>query len=150
MGNKIELHIGDKVIRADGLSGKITAVFDGRTDENAPIAKISYENGDTTMIGKTDEQNDFNTFYLIGTTVIGDKVSVKCIDADILDTKHALSTYRKTLARIKQELVRVQEVIEQTERVDKQLRKQKWRLETQMNGDFVPQNPKKEEDDDYR
>ena len=141
----IELHVGDKVIRADGLSGKITAVFNDRTDENTPIAKISYENGDTSMLENKDEKNDFNTFYLIGTTILGNKVSVKCIDADILDTKHALSTYRKTIARIKQELIRVQEVIEQTERVDKQLRKQKWRLETQMNGDFVPQNPNKED-----
>ena len=141
----IELHVGDKVIRADGLSGKITAVFDDRTDENAPIAKISYENGETVMLGKADEQNGFKMFYLIGATVLGNKVSIKCIDADILDTKHALSMYRKTLERIKQELIHVQEVVEQTERVDKQLRKQKWRLETQMNGDFVPQNPKKED-----
>ena len=145
---KIELRAGDKVIRADGLSGKITDVFDDRTDEKSPIAKISYENGETVMLGKADEQNDFKMFYLIGATVFGNKIPVKCTDEDILDTKRALSTYRKTLARIKQELVRVQEVIEQTERVDKQLRKQKWRLETQMNGDFVPQNPKKEENDD--
>lgn len=142
---KIEMQVGDKVIRADGLSGKITAAFDDRTDENSPIAKISYENGEVTMLGKADEQNGFKMFYLIGTTILGNKASVKCIDEDILDTKRALSTYRKTLARIKQELIHVQEVVEQTERVDKQLRKQKWRLETQMNGDFVPQNPKKED-----
>lgn len=142
---KIDLKVGDKVIRADGMSGKITAVFNDRTDEDAPIAKISYENGETVMLGKADEQNGFKMFYLIGATVLGNKVSIKCIDADILDTKHALSMYRKTLERIKQELIHVQEVVEQTERVDKQLRKQKWRLETQMNGDFVPQNPKKEE-----
>lgn len=147
---KIELRAGDKVIRADGLSGKITDVFDDRTDEKSLIAKISYENGETAMLYSADEQNDFKMFYLIGTTILGNKVSVKCIDADILDTKHALSTYRKTLARIKQELIRVQEVVERMEKEDKQLRKQKWRLETQMNGDFVPQNPKKEEDDDYR
>lgn len=142
---KIDLKVGDKVIRADGLSGKITAVFDDRTEEKYPIAKISYENGDTAMLYSADEQNNFNTFYLIGTTILGNKVSVKCIDADILDTKHALSTYRKTLARIKQELIRVQETVERLEKEDKQLRKQKWRLETQMNGDFVPQNPKKED-----
>lgn len=142
---KIELHVGDKVIRADGLSGKITAVFGDRTDEDAPIAKISYENGDTSMLENKDEKNDFNTFYLIGTTILGNKVSIKCIDADILDTKHALSMYRKTLERIKHELIRVQETVERMEKADKQLRKQKWRLETQMNGDFVPQNPKKED-----
>lgn len=142
---KIELHVGDKVIRADGLSGKITAVFDDRTDEDSPIAKISYENGDTAMLENKDEKNDFNTFYLIGTTILGNKVSIKCIDADILDTKHALSMYRKTLERIKHELIRVQETVERMEKADKQLRKQKWRLETQMNGDFVPQNPKKED-----
>lgn len=142
---KIEMQVGDKVIRADGLSGKITAVFGDRTAENSSIAKISYENGDTAMLENKDEQNDFHFFYLIGTTVFGNKVSVKCIDADILDTKHALSTYRKTLARIKQELVRVQETVENLEKEDKQLRKQKWRLETQMNGDFVPQNANKED-----
>lgn len=144
---KIEMQVGDKVIRADGLSGKITVVFDDRTDENSPIAKISYKNGETAMLYSTDEQNNFKMFYLIGTTILGNKVSVKCIDADILDTKHALSTYRKTLARIKQELIHIQEVVERMEKEDKQLRKQKWRLETQMNGDFVPQNPKKEEND---
>lgn len=142
---KIEMQVGDKVIRADGLSGKITAVFDDRTDENSPIAKISYENGETAMLGKTDEQNDFKMFYLIGTTVFGNKIPVKCIDEDILDVKHSLSTYRKTLARIKQELIHVQEVVERMEKADKQLRKQKWRLETQMNGNFVPQNPNKED-----
>lgn len=142
---KIEMRAGDKVIRADGLSGKITVVFDDRTDENSPIAKISYENGETAMLYSTDEQNNFKMFYLIGTTILGNKVSVKCIDADILDTKHALSTYRKTLARIKQELIHIQEVVERLEKEDKQLRKQKWRLETQMNENFVPQNPNKED-----
>ena len=142
---KIEMRAGDKVIRADGLSGKITDVFDDRTDEKSPIAKISYENGETAMLYSADEQNDFKMFYLIGTTILGNKVSVKCIDADILDTKHALSTYRKTLARIKQELIHIQEVVERLEKEDKQLRKQKWRLETQMNENFVPQNPNKED-----
>lgn len=142
---KIEMQVGDKVIRADGLSGKITDVFDDRTDEKSPIAKISYENGETAMLYSADEQNDFKMFYLIGTTVLGNKVSIKCIDADILDTKHALSTYRKTLARIKQELIHIQEVVERLEKEDKQLRKQKWRLETQMNENFVPQNPNKED-----
>lgn len=142
---KIELHVGDKVIRADGLSGKIAAVFDDRTDENSPIAKISYENGEVTMLGKADEQNGFKMFYLIGTTVFGNKIPVKCIDEDILDVKRALSTYRKTLARIKQELIHIQEVVERMEKEDKQLRKQKWRLETQMNDEYIAQNPKKED-----
>lgn len=145
METKIEINVGDKVIRADGLSGKITSVFDDRTDENSPIAKISYKNGETAMLYSTDEQNDFKMFYLIGTTVFGNKIPVKCIDEDILDVKHSLSTYRKTLARIKQELIHVQEVVERMEKADKQLRKQKWRLETQMNGNFVPQNPNKED-----
>lgn len=142
---KIELHVGDKVIRADGLSGKITDVFDDRTDEKSLIAKISYENGETAMLYSADEQNDFKMFYLIGTTILGNKIPVKCIDADILDTKRALSRYRKTLARIKDELLRVQETVENLEKEDKQLRKQKWRLETQMNGDFVPQNQNEED-----
>ena len=142
---KIEMHIGDKVIRADGLSGKITAVFGDRTDEKSPIAKISYENGETAMLYSADEQNDFKMFYLIGTTVFGNKIPVKCIDEDILDVKHSLSTYRTTLARIKQDLIHVQEVVERMEKADKQLRKQKWRLETQMNDEYIAQNPKTED-----
>ena len=73
---RIEFHVGDKVIRADGLSGKITAVFDDRTDEKSPIAKISYENGETVTLGKADEQNGFKMFYLIGATVFGNKIPV--------------------------------------------------------------------------
>ena len=138
---KIELRAGDKVIRADGLSGKITAVFDDRTDENSPIAQVKYESGETDGIWKLDEQADFNRFYLVGKTVFGNRLSLAVLDRRVFENAHELSDARKQLGDLKAK-------VERLTAKDKTLRKQHWRLETQMNGDFVPQNPKKEEDDD--
>lgn len=135
---KIELHVGDKVIRADGLSGKITAVFDDRTDENSPLAQVKYESGETDGIWKLDEQVDFNRFYLIGKTVLGNKLPVWMLELQIDENA-------KELYKAKTQQGFFKSHINTLSTKDKQLRKQRWRLETQMNGDFVPQNPKKED-----
>lgn len=135
---KIELQVGDKVIRADGLSGKITAVFGDRTDENCPIAQVKYESGEAEGIWKLDEQADFNRFYLIGKTVLRNRLSVSILEQRIDDNAHELSAARKQLGDLKAK-------VERLTAKDKTLRKQRWRLETQMNGDFVPQNPNKED-----
>lgn len=135
---KIELHIGDKVIRADGLSGKITAVFDERTDENSPIAQVKYESGETDGIWKLDEQADFNRFYLVGKTLLGNRLPIAMLEQRIDENSHELSAARKQLGDLKAK-------VERLTAKDKTLRKQRWRLETQMNGDFVPQNPNKED-----
>ena len=135
---KIELRAGDKVIRADGLSGKITAVFDDRTDEKSPIAQVKYESGETDGIWKLDEQADFNRFYLVGKTLLGNRLPTAMIEQRIDENAHELSAARKQLGDLKAK-------VERLTAKDKTLRKQRWRLETQMNGDFVPQNPKKED-----
>lgn len=134
---KIELRAGDKVIRADGLSGKITAVFDERTDENSPIAQVKYESGETDGIWKLDEQADFNRFYIVGKTLLGNRLPIAMLEQRIDENSHELSAARKQLGNLKAK-------VERLTAKDKTLRKQRWRLETQMNGDFVPQNPKKE------
>lgn len=138
---EIEINVGDKVIRADGLSGKITAVFDERTDENSPIAQVKYESGETDGIWKLDEQADFNRFYLVGKTLLGNRLPIAMLEQRIDENSHELSAARKQLGDLKAK-------VERLTAKDKTLRKQRWRLETQMNGDFVPQNPKKEEDND--
>lgn len=135
---KIDLKVGDKVIRADGLSGKITAVFDERTDENSPIAQVKYESGETDGIWKLDEQADFNRFYLVGKTLLGNRLPIAMLEQRIDENSHELSAARKQLGDLKAK-------VERLTAKDKTLRKQRWRLETQMNGDFVPQNPKKED-----
>lgn len=135
---RIEMQVGDKVIRADGLSGKITAVFDDRTDENSPIAQVKYENGETDGIWKLDEQADFNRFYLIGKTVLGNKIPSWMLELQI--DENAKELYK---AKTQQGVFKSH--VNTLSAKDKQLRKQRWRLKTQMNGDFVPQNPKKED-----
>lgn len=135
---EIEINVGDKVIRADGLSGKITAVFDERTDENSPIAQVKYESGETDGIWKLDEQADFNRFYLVGKTLLGNRLPIAMLEQRIDENSHELSAARKQLGDLKAK-------VERLTAKDKTLRKQRWRLETQMNGDFVPQNPKKED-----
>lgn len=135
---EIEINVGDKVIRADGLSGKITAVFDDRTDENSPIAQVKYESGETDGIWKLDEQADFNRFYLVGKTLLGNRLPIAMLEQRIDENSHELSAARKQLGDLKAK-------VERLTAKDKTLRKQRWRLETQMNGNFVPQNPKKED-----
>lgn len=135
---KIEIQVGDKVIRADGLSGKITAVFGDRTDEKSPIAQVKYESGETDGIWKLDEQADFNRFYLVGKTLLGNRLPIAMLEQRIDENSHELSAARKQLGDLKAK-------VERLTAKDKTLRKQRWRLETQMNGNFVPQNPKKED-----
>lgn len=123
MGNKIELHVGDKIIRADGLAGKVVELYD---EEKILFALVKYENGTRSFIGEKDYLMDYKSYYLIGTIVLGNKRPIEELDDRIADTHMGIE-------RLKAE--------------EKQLRKQRWRLQYQMNGDFVPQNPKKEEND---
>lgn len=117
----IKIIIGDKVIRADGLAGKVVELYD---EEKILFALVKYENGTRSFIGEKDYLMDYKSYYLIGTIVLGNKRPIEELDDRIADT-------HQEIERLKAE--------------EKQLRKQRWRLETQMNGDFVPQNPKKED-----
>lgn len=112
MENKIELHVGDKVIRADGLSGEVVKIVQSEYGKYRLFYYAKMENGDTETI--VDDEEVFGRFYLIGKTILGNKLPLEEIDKQIDELK----------ARIKL------------------LRKQRWRLETQMNGDYKTQNGK--------
>ena len=120
MENKIEIKVGDKVIRADGLAGKVVELYD---EEKILFALVKYENGTRSFIGEKDYLMDYKSYYLIGTTVFGNKRPIEELDDRIADT-------HMEIERLKAE--------------EKQLRKQRWRLQYQMNGDYKPQNGKEE------
>ena len=117
METKIEIKVGDKVIRADGLAGNVVEIYEGETipyeHEATPCAVVKCENGNRLVINEEDYVLGYKSYYLIGTTVLGNKRPLEELDDRIADT-------HQEIERLKAE--------------EKQLRKQRWRLETQMNG----------------
>lgn len=126
METKIEIKVGDKVIRSDGLAGNVVDICQCEQCELRGFfePRVKYEDGYVGDISIFDAKNNFADYYLIGTTVLGNKRPIEELDDRIADTHMGIE-------RLKAE--------------EKQLRKQRWRLQYQMNGDFVPQNPKKED-----
>lgn len=124
----IKIKVGDKVIRADGLAGKVTSVAEIQYRQGtADIALIKYEDGTDGGIYGFDVENGYEDFYLIGTTILGNKRPVEELDDRIADTHQK---------------------IEQLKTKEKQLRKQRWRLEYQMNPDhYKPQDGKSDKED---
>lgn len=125
----IEIKVGDKVIRSDGLAGMVVSVtVNGSMIPDHIIkflwyAEAKMENGE--KIAFTDSQEDLKRFYLIGTTILGNKRPIEELDDRIA------SLHRE---------------IELLKAGEKQLRKQRWRLECQMNSDlYKPQNGDKKD-----
>lgn len=114
----IEIKVGDKVIRADGLAGNVTEVYKIGIENFFVIASVKYENDKTGEITVADKNGNFKRFYLIGKTILGNKYLPSDLDNHIAHT-HAL------IEEMKAELA--------------QLRKQRWRLETQMNPEITKQ-----------
>lgn len=110
----IEIKVGDKVIRADGLAGNVTEVY--KIGIEIVIAFVKYENDKTGEITVADKNGNFKRFYLIGKTIVGNKLAVSELDKQIANT-HAQ--------------------IEELKAKEAQLRKQRWRLETQMNPEIT-------------
>lgn len=110
----IKIKVGDKVIRADGLAGKVVGVDEIPYEQGtATTASIKYEDGTHGTIQYADIEENYRGFYLIGTTILGNKRPLKELDDHI--------------ASLHQE-------IELLKAGEKQLRKQCWRLKYQMNG----------------
>lgn len=122
----IKIKVGDKVIRADGLAGKVIEVAEiSYKQGTADIALIKYEDGLRDEIQYADIEDNYSNFYLIGTTILGNKRPLKELDDRIA------SLHRE---------------IELLKAGEKQLRKQRWRLECQMNPDlYKPQNGDKKD-----
>lgn len=147
MEKNINIKVGSKVIRADGLAGKITAVFD-RTGDDKPLAQASYENDETEGIWKADEDRGFHRFYLLGGVVLGNKFTPPTLSKRIAANANELEKARMQLAEMEQTYGDLKARVERLEAKDKTLRKQRWRLETQMNGDYKEQNPNKDKNVD--
>lgn len=113
----IEIKVGDKVIRADGLSGEVVKIVQSEYGKYRLFYYAKMENGGTDTI-VDDEDGNFSRFYLIGKTIFGNKLALSELDKQIANT-HAQ--------------------IEELKAKEAQLRKQRWRLETQMNPEITKQ-----------
>lgn len=98
---ELNVKIGDKVIRYDGLVGKIEKFFD-----DIPI--VLFENGSSIWI----KEENLHRFYLIGHTVLGKKATeeelervIKRVDYKIEELKVQKKQLRKQLWRLKEEMV---------------------------------------------
>ena len=115
----IKIKVGDKIIRADGLAGKVVGVDEIPYEQGtATSASIKYEDGTRGTIQYADIEKNYRDFYLIGTTILGNKRPLEELDDRIADTHQE---------------------IEQLKAKEKQLRKQRWRLAYQMNPDLYKQ-----------
>lgn len=118
----IEIKVGDKVIRKDGLVGKI------RCKSRIGIVDawiVDYETGTYDYISPTL----YDDFYLIGHTVLGNKISENLLQL-----------------RLDEQKIRVQE---EQAKYD-QLRKQMWYLKNRMVDDWQERKAKAEKEKQER
>lgn len=113
----IEIKVGDKVIRKDGLVGKIRCK--SRIVVDAWI--VDYETGTYDYIPPTL----YDDFYLIGHTVLGNKISENLLQL-----------------RLDEQKIRVQE---EQAKYD-QLRKQMWYLKNRMVDDWQEKKSQKQKE----
>lgn len=106
--NKIEFHVADKVVTADGITGDIIAVGDALDDVpglDVPKVLRTYvkctvrlEDGTIDNITTFDEENGYDRFYVIGNQVIGNtrenvlKYQIEKLEQQIVEKKNRLIT----------------------------------------------------------
>ena len=104
--NKIEFHVADKVVTADGITGDIIAVGDALDDVpclDVPKVLRTYvkctvrlEDGTIDNITTFDEENGYDRFYVIGNQVIGNtrenvlKYQIEKLEQQITEKKNRL------------------------------------------------------------
>lgn len=104
--NKIEFHVTDKVVTADGVTGDIIAVGDALDDiPSLDIPKVlrtyvkctvRLEDGTIDNITTFDEENGYDRFYVIGNQVIGNtrenvlKYQIEKLEQQITEKKNRL------------------------------------------------------------
>lgn len=104
--NKIEFHVADKVVTADGITGDIIAVGDALDDVpclDVPKVLRTYvkctvrlEDGTIDNITTFDEENGYDRFYVIGNQVIGNtrenvlKYQIEKLEQQIVEKKNRL------------------------------------------------------------
>lgn len=104
--NKIEFHVADKVVTADGITGDIIAVGDALDDVpglDVPKVLRTYvkctvrlEDGTIDNITTFDEENGYDRFYVIGNQVVGNtrenvlKYQIEKLEQQIVEKKNRL------------------------------------------------------------
>lgn len=95
--DEIKFNVGDKVISFTGLQGKIEKVFNGK---DYILAYIKYENGKEDYITECDKTHNFDSFYLIGKNVFGNKINKEELRQELADIEDRKKLLRKQLWRL--------------------------------------------------
>lgn len=95
--NEIKFNVGDKVISFTGLQGKIEKVFNGK---DYILAYIKYEDGKEDYITECDKTHNFDSFYLIGKNVFGNKVEKEELQKELAEIEDRKKLLRKQLWRL--------------------------------------------------
>ena len=95
--SEIKFNVGDKVISFTGLQGKIEKVFNGK---DYVLAYIKYEDGKEDYITECDKTHNFDSFYLIGKSVFGNKVEKEELQKELAEIEDRKKLLRKQLWRL--------------------------------------------------
>ena len=95
--SEIKFNVGDKVISFTGLQGKIEKVFNGK---DYILAYIKYEDGKEEYITECDKTKNFDSFYLIGKNVFGNKIEKEELQKELAEIEDRKKLLRKQLWRL--------------------------------------------------
>lgn len=95
--SEIKFNVGDKVISFTGLQGKIEKVFNGK---DYILAYIKYEDGKEEYITECDKTQNFDSFYLIGKNVFGNKIDKEELQKELAEIEDRKKLLRKQLWRL--------------------------------------------------
>lgn len=95
--SEIKFNVGDKVISFTGLQGKIEKVFNGK---DYVLAYIKYEDGKEDYITECDKTQNFDSFYLIGKNVFGNKIEKEELQKELAEIEDRKKLLRKQLWRL--------------------------------------------------
>lgn len=127
MEQKINLILGTKVIRADGLTGVVARLGSIDPETTTPgLEVISYENGQVTMPDDVDPKD----FYLLNRELLGNKV-----DTEVLDSR--ITATRLKIEEANSKIKELQAALDELRAHADILRKQRWRLENTMTPEYA-------------
>lgn len=92
-----KFNVGDKVISFTGLQGKIEKVFNGK---DYILAYIKYEDGKEEYITECDKTQNFDSFYLIGKNVFGNKIEKEELQQELAEIEDRKKLLRKQIWRL--------------------------------------------------
>jgi len=90
-----DLKPGDKVIRYDGMTGKVVR------EKNSPFPTAKFDFRGLEILIRPES---LNLFYLLGKTVIGNKVEPECLECQIEKRRAEFDQLRKQLWYLKNKM----------------------------------------------